>query len=260
MRQSHFGRWGHPRPFRKGAAGEGARPGRGEPRGPERRLRSHGDAVPAREAKEECLEALYRLELAHEPPTVERLRANADLTGIDIGGVLLDLLAADLVALTGGLFHLTRRGSYLGSRLYSRHESAEGLLRLLGMRKARAHREACRVEHERQEVSTGSDESAVLDEERSSLLILLSQGAVPLTEAREREEYRVCLVWAGGSARRRLEDLGIAPGSPIRVRARRHGGPVEVEVHGSALALGRGVAAKVVVLPQDAGAPNAGAA
>ncbi len=197
-----------------------------------------------KEANEECLEALYRLEIEHEEQTVEALQANSDLAGVDIGAVLLALMAAGLVSIDGESVRLTRGGRIIGRRIYSRHEMAEGILSLLGMRKARAHEEACRLEHE-----VGVDAESGLADEQRSLLELFSRGAIPLTRAHEDEEYRVCLISGGGGARLRLEDMGIAPGTAVWLRTRRSGGPVEIEVQGSRLALGRGIASKVVVIP-----------
>ncbi len=206
-----------------------------------------------REVREECLEALYRLELGSQPSTVRALRDNSDLSGVAIGAVLLDLLAGGFVTMEGEAVHLARGGRSIGRKIYQRHELAEGVFRLLGMRTARAHEEACRIEHE----MTIDTESGLRDE-RLSLLDLFSQGAIPLTQAEEDREYRVCLISGGGGARRRLEDMGIAPGTPVRLRARRAGGPVEIEVQGSRLALGRGVAARVVVMPSAASVEPSG--
>lgn len=57
-------------------------------------------------------------------------------------------------------------------------------------------------------------------------------------------------VVAGYNVARRLADMGITPGTVVRV-VRRNVlmGPVEVEVRGTRLLLGRGVAAKVLVEP-----------
>ena len=57
-------------------------------------------------------------------------------------------------------------------------------------------------------------------------------------------------VVAGYSVARRLADMGITPGTVVRVvRSNALMGPIEVEVRGTRLLLGRGVAAKVLVEP-----------
>lgn len=190
-----------------------------------------------RARREECLEALYRLELAHEPRTVEALAANGDLAEIDIGAVLLDLVARGQVRVEGASIRLERAGRAIGKRIFNRHELAEWTMRHLGLRKEAAHDEACRIEHEMGERAD------------ADLLELMGKGAIPLSLAREGASYRVRLISGGGSVRRRLVDLGMAPGGVVLLEARRNGGPIQVQVQGSSLALGRGIAAKVVVTP-----------
>ena len=57
-------------------------------------------------------------------------------------------------------------------------------------------------------------------------------------------------VVAGYGVARRLADMGITPGTVVRVvRRNAFMGPIEVEVRGTRLLLGRGVAAKVLVEP-----------
>jgi len=57
-------------------------------------------------------------------------------------------------------------------------------------------------------------------------------------------------VVAGYGLARRLADMGIVPGTVVRVvRQNAMMGPVEIEVRGTRLLLGRGVAAKVLVEP-----------
>ncbi|MCS7115096.1 MAG: FeoA family protein [Nitrososphaerota archaeon] len=53
---------------------------------------------------------------------------------------------------------------------------------------------------------------------------------------------------------RRLAEMGLTPGVEVKLLKKGSlGGPVEVEVRGVALALGRGVASKVFVKPVKAG-------
>jgi Fe2+ transport system protein FeoA len=49
---------------------------------------------------------------------------------------------------------------------------------------------------------------------------------------------------------RRLAEMGLTPGTEVKLLKKGpFGGPIEVEVRGVALALGRGVASKVLVKP-----------
>jgi Fe2+ transport system protein FeoA len=52
----------------------------------------------------------------------------------------------------------------------------------------------------------------------------------------------------GKKASKRLADLGLKPGTELTVRSRTlFSGPVQIEVNGSKLVLGRGLASKIVV-------------
>ncbi len=55
-------------------------------------------------------------------------------------------------------------------------------------------------------------------------------------------------MYDGKKASKRLADLGLKPGTEITVRSRTlFSGPVQIEVNGSRLVLGRGLASKIVV-------------
>jgi len=75
-------------------------------------------------------------------------------------------------------------------------------------------------------------------------------GAITLADLAPGSEAIVRGVAAGLGVARRLADMGIVPGTIIRV-VRRNAlrGPVEVEVRGTRLLLGRGIASKVLVEP-----------
>ena len=69
-----------------------------------------------------------------------------------------------------------------------------------------------------------------------------------LDQIYENKKVRVIDIRGGPGIRRRLSQMGIHPGDVItllRLGALR--GPVLIEVHGSQVALGRGVASKIIV-------------
>lgn len=70
---------------------------------------------------------------------------------------------------------------------------------------------------------------------------------VPLTALEPGEMAWVFAISGGRGVTRRLAELGFIPGEPIRVLSVGWGGPLLVEVRGSRIALGRGMAAKVLV-------------
>lgn len=70
----------------------------------------------------------------------------------------------------------------------------------------------------------------------------------PLALAAEGERVRVVALAAGRSLERRVADLGLHPGVVIEVRQRQRGGLV-VARDGARIALGAGVATRILVLP-----------
>ena len=71
---------------------------------------------------------------------------------------------------------------------------------------------------------------------------------VSLIKLKEKEEAVIVSILGGRMATKRLADLGLTPGTKIKVlRKALLFGPVEIEARGSALVLGQGLAAKVIV-------------
>ncbi|MEM2440326.1 MAG: FeoA family protein [Candidatus Bathyarchaeia archaeon] len=71
-----------------------------------------------------------------------------------------------------------------------------------------------------------------------------------LTDLAEGEKGVIVKALGGLGLVRRLAEMGLTPGVEVKLLKKgSFGGPVEVEVRGVALALGRGVASKVLVKP-----------
>ncbi|NLA49767.1 MAG: ferrous iron transport protein A [Bacteroidales bacterium] len=69
-----------------------------------------------------------------------------------------------------------------------------------------------------------------------------------LIELQEGQTGTVLSLNGGRNLTKRLADLGMGPGTRIRVlRTSLFSGPVQVEVTGSKLVLGRGLASKIIV-------------
>lgn len=69
-----------------------------------------------------------------------------------------------------------------------------------------------------------------------------------LTECSKDTDVKVVSVNAGKMAKQRLANLGLIPGSKIsKTRSAVFNGPIEVNVKGSKIVLGRGLASKIVV-------------
>jgi Mn-dependent DtxR family transcriptional regulator/Fe2+ transport system protein FeoA len=197
------------------------------------------------EDREECLEALCRLEQAHRPLTAATVATDQDLVGRPLVELLLDLAMSGYVTTDGTSFSLTKSGRALGRRIVHRHQLAERMLCLLGLRRDAAHSEACKLEH----VLTDED-AADLERRMETVRSMVDLGAVTLAQADTGKPYRVRWIRGGSSVRRRLEDMGLGQGSIVTICNRQSGGPVEVEAHGACVALGRGVAMRVLVTPE----------
>ena len=69
-----------------------------------------------------------------------------------------------------------------------------------------------------------------------------------LIELKEGENAEVIKICAGWMATKRLADLGLTPKTKVKViRKTALQGPIEIELRSSRLALGRGLASKVLV-------------
>ena len=72
--------------------------------------------------------------------------------------------------------------------------------------------------------------------------------SMPLAMARPGELVTVIGVRAGWGLQKRLADMGLTPGVQIRVISSGGPGPVLIDLRGARVALGRGVAQKVMVM------------
>ena len=97
---------------------------------------------------------------------------------------------------------------------------------------------------------TGAETLAVADAVKrlDRFETMLDNGVLRLADANP-GDYQVVFLTTGRTQRRRLEDMGIGQGALLRARRKQPRGPIEVEAHGARLALGRGVASKILVTP-----------
>lgn len=70
---------------------------------------------------------------------------------------------------------------------------------------------------------------------------------MPLSMVSPGELVQVATVRVGWGLQRRLADMGLTPGVKVRVINSQRPGPVVIEIRGSRLALGQGVAHKIMV-------------
>ncbi len=191
---------------------------------------------------EEYLEAIYRLiergekltttniakELGISPPSVSEMLRKLDKKGYiryePYKGVAL-----------------RRRGRHLGRTVLRKHRLLERFLESLGLARHRIHHEACRLEH------SVSDELEKVIEKKMEKPVH-KKGIFSLANLRPGQSGKVFSIETGLHAKRRLEDMGLTPGTRIRVlKAIPFGGPIEISVRGSRLALGKGMAGKIFI-------------
>lgn len=73
---------------------------------------------------------------------------------------------------------------------------------------------------------------------------------VSLAELREGEEGIIVSIHGGHGLRRNLEGLGVAPGRKVKMISKQfRAGPVVISVVGTQVAMGHGMARKVLVQP-----------
>ena len=91
---------------------------------------------------------------------------------------------------------------------------------------------------------------AIRKEEAKKIRVEVVRGN--LTRVAAGETVRVVSLSAGWGMQRRLGDLGLTPETEIKMISSGRPGPVVLEVRGSRLALGQGVASKIIVRPEGA--------
>ena len=84
------------------------------------------------------------------------------------------------------------------------------------------------------------------------------EETVPLSDLRDGDKCTVVLALGGYGMARRLAEMGLTPGTEAKVvRSAPMHGPIEVSVRGVSLALGRGIARRVLVRRSNSGNPTA---
>lgn len=174
---------------------------------------------------------------------------------------------------------LTGKGMALAQKVVRKHRLLEVFLRdRLKLPKEKVHEQACRMEH------TLTDETAsalckALDNPEKCIdddpipgcsldvqdcneceLARVKKLEYPLiTQLRHlkpEEAGRVAFIRGGKRSSKRIQDMGLTPGTYLKmVNAAPFNGPVEIEVRGTNLALGRHLAGQVYVEVEDEGQP-----
>ena len=75
----------------------------------------------------------------------------------------------------------------------------------------------------------------------------MKEVLTPLAMARPGAVVTLIAINAGFGLRRRLADMGLSPGVNLRIIQSQIPGPVIIDLRGSRLALGRGMAQRIIV-------------
>jgi DtxR family Mn-dependent transcriptional regulator len=190
---------------------------------------------------EEYLETIYRITEKGGRPTTTAIAGELGVSAPSVSEMLRKLDNKGYLRYEpyGGAV-LTAKGKAIGKTVLRKHRLMERFLIAIGISKNKVHNEACRLEH-----AVSKDlESAIkkeIGETRAN-----SKGMVSLADMKPGQKGEVVSIDSGELAKRRLEDMGLTPGAEISVsRTAPLGGPVEIRVRGSSLAIGRGMAQKI---------------
>lgn len=193
---------------------------------------------------EEYLELLVRFKEGGKTPKVKALSEGLGVSAASVSEMLGKLAEKGLVEYERyGEIRLTREGEKEGRKVLRKHRFIEDFLVRIGLKEGRAHQEACALEH------------VLSDDVEKALRGAMGSGAEVggkklkrLSELKKGEEARILLVSGGKEACRRLTDMGLTPGTKVRLsRASSRVGAVEICVRSSCLAIGRGLAEKILV-------------
>jgi DtxR family Mn-dependent transcriptional regulator len=198
------------------------------------------------ESIEEYLESLFRLSERGKKLTTTNIAKELNVSPASVSEMLRKLSSG------GYIRHrpykeisLTEKGRRLGSKTLRKHRVLQRFLESLGFSRKRIHDEACKLEH------YVSDELEGIIKQRMEPA-RQGKGVLSLIDLKKGEKGRILSVEGGRGIVRRLEDMGLTPGTQIQVkRSAPFSGPVEICVRDSCLVIGRGMGMKIFVLVGD---------
>jgi len=223
------------------------------------------------EIVEEIMENVVDIMEDGKEATMETLSERVGLSQKELAHSIHDLQMSGYLRKRTKRIIPTKKGMKLGRRMVRKHRLLERFLHdVLGFNKERVHDEACRLEH-----GLSDDAENALcrflehpgqcpDDNRPIPVCNLAVECceecddtrkqrngtklIPLTLLERGKKARVRFIRGGRNAVRRLRDMGLVPDMVIRVlRQSPFGGPVELEVCMTKLAIGRRIAMKVYV-------------
>jgi len=190
---------------------------------------------------EEYLEIMYRKKQKGEKITTTGIADELSVSPASVSEMFKKLEKNGLVKRVPykGV-ELTKKGEGVGRSILKKHQLLENFLMLFGLGRRRAHAEACALEHALSKEGERAFERAM--ESRKN------KNAKLLCDLKAGQKGRILYIAGGMGARRRMVELGLLPGTVVKVlRISQYGCPIELLVRGAEIAIGRGMAEKVYV-------------
>ena len=207
------------------------------------------------ESEEEYLEQMYAFIEDVKDPTVRGISEAMNVSNASVSEMIKRLSEKGLVRHNKyGPIELTSSGLVAARNMKRKHRLLESLLRRLGVKDV--HDEACRLEHGISEESTDAlcrflkapdkcpDDGKEIPKCGKDCSVCLR---ILLSDAPQGKDVTISELQCGKKAAMRLNELGLVPKEKIRVINRLPHGPIEVEVKGTKVAIGNGLAMKIVV-------------
>jgi len=218
-----------------------------------------------RERIEEYLEALYKLREEGRQAKTTDIASRLKVSAASVTEMLKKLADSGYVKHESyrGVT-LTEKGLKAARKITRKHRLLERFLHdILNIRVRDVHGQACKMEHALSEDAEKAlcrllsnpqncpdDNKAIppCDRPFADCEKCIGQEIMPLMDLRVGQKGIVALIRGGRGMIQRLTDMGLTPGTEIRIlKSAPFHGPIEICVRGSNLAIGRGVAMKIFV-------------
>ena len=222
---------------------------------------------------EEYLEAIYSFEEEHKPATTTEMANRLRVSAPSVTEMLQRLAKKGYVLYEPyKSVTLTDEGRRVAKKILRKHRLLELFLHsLLNIRRDRVHEQACEMEHVLSDeaenglyrilgqpdkcpdgkpipISDKDQKDRATYEPLTNNTNLRPRVLLSLCSLRSGQKANVRFIDGGKMAVNRLHDLGVTTGSQIELKSCAPlGGPAEILVRGSRLAIGRGLASKIYV-------------
>ncbi|MEM2282122.1 MAG: metal-dependent transcriptional regulator [Candidatus Hadarchaeales archaeon] len=193
---------------------------------------------------EEYLEAIFRLKESNRPLTTGNLSKVLGIAPASVTQMLKKLFKLGYISYVPYQeVSLTAKGEKIGRKVLRKHRVAERFLRQMGIPEAKVHEQACELEHH-----LPDELERAIHRKTEGEKLHVPKRLLPLTALLEGEEGVVERLVGGRGLCERLSAMGLTPGTKVRVlRSSLFRGPLLISVRGTELALGRGVAEKILL-------------